>query len=486
MRSAAQAKRDRRDLMRAIERELKTKNRAKLVRLRDQWRTLRDARRAQLAEALLQCKARRPPTLAAVRAELRRERAAAREACNLDRAKARTLKDKAKQARAELVAERDYQRALRRIEAANREKQKRAKRPLVKTRASESDDEVRGNIPPELVPLFDRVRKQIRATDRMNRTEAFLQYAHDHESEGEQWAALEDRVDETIRALERRQAMANPKKKKPKKSARPQPRKGLKASARRALPLHLFALPKIRELPLDTAKRTRNAPARLEMMHNAGHVSSHDYAEAKRRIAARSRHFGIESRYEKKGRPARKPKKHGARPVGRWWDRILASREARRYPSGDRATLHKAYLSLPQRQRAAQVQRMFRAGGRQRRAAVAIARAEHARAEGPPARRTNPRPMTDAGALEEYERTHWGRRGRQSVRDGRAADPRYGTAAVLGELVEVVYETRKGDDREVVHYEHAFEGRRPKLAYNAGGLLIVGGDYKVRERGIVG
>lgn len=423
MRTAAQAKRDRRDLMRAIERELRTKNRAKLVRLRDRWRELRAERRASLAAAILECKARRPPTLAAVRAELRRERAAAREACNLDRAKARAIKDKAKQARAELVAERDYQRALRRIESANRAKAKSAKRPLAKTRGSESDDEVRGNIPPELVPLFDRVRKQIRATDRMTRTEAFLQYAHDHESEGEQWAALEDRVDETIRALERRQAMANPKKKSPKKK----PKK----------------------------KATRAAPKR---------------AAPKKRPAAR-----------KPSKKATRP-----RPIGRWWDRILASPEARRYPRGDRATLHAPYLKLSQRQRAAQVQRMFRAGGRQRRAAVAIACAERDRADGPPARRSNPRPMTDAGALDEYERTHWGRRGRQSIRAGQAADPAFGTATVLGELVEVVYETRKGSDREVVHYEHEFEGPRPKLAYNAGGLLIVGGDYTVRRGGITG
>jgi SAM-dependent methyltransferase len=50
-------------------------------------------------------------------------------------------------------------------------------------RASESDDEVRQNIPPTLIALFNRVRTQIRGSKRQTRTEAFLEYVADHPGE---------------------------------------------------------------------------------------------------------------------------------------------------------------------------------------------------------------------------------------------------------------------------------------------------------------
>jgi hypothetical protein len=51
------------------------------------------------------------------------------------------------------------------------------------TRRAESDDEVRSNLPPELLPSFERMKRAIKASPRMSRTEAFLQWAHDHPSE---------------------------------------------------------------------------------------------------------------------------------------------------------------------------------------------------------------------------------------------------------------------------------------------------------------
>lgn len=56
-----------------------------------------------------------------------------------------------------------------------------------------------------------------------------------------------------------------------------------------------------------------------------------------------------------------------------------------------------------------------------------------------------------------------------------------------GELLGVVYRTRKGaDPSEGVDYDHDFEKTRPRLAHGKGGIVIVGGSYKVTERGIVG
>lgn len=50
---------------------------------------------------------------------------------------------------------------------------------------AESDDEVRGNIPAELVPVFDARASKTKATERMSRTEAFLQWVHDHAGDAE-------------------------------------------------------------------------------------------------------------------------------------------------------------------------------------------------------------------------------------------------------------------------------------------------------------
>lgn len=56
-------------------------------------------------------------------------------------------------------------------------------------RIAESDDEVRQNIPLELVPLFNRVRTGIKKTHGESRTEAFLRYVEEHP--GEEIAAVE-------------------------------------------------------------------------------------------------------------------------------------------------------------------------------------------------------------------------------------------------------------------------------------------------------
>lgn len=95
----------------------------------------------------------------------------------------------------------------------------------------------------------------------------------------------------------------------------------------------------------------------------------------------------------------------------------------------------------------------------------------------------------DRKALAEYRRSHWGLSGDGKVRDGRAPDPRAGTLVQLGELVSVVYLTRKLGDLAPTEYEHDFgRGGRglPLLAYNRTGLVIVGGAYRVTARGIVG
>ena len=62
-------------------------------------------------------------------------------------------------------------------------KERRQERASAKVRRSESDDEVLKNIDPSLHPLFHRVKGTLRSNPRMSRTEAFMQYVHDHPDE---------------------------------------------------------------------------------------------------------------------------------------------------------------------------------------------------------------------------------------------------------------------------------------------------------------
>ncbi len=134
------------------------------------------------------------------------ERAAAKEACAIRQNEARRVTDRIKRVRAELEAERAYQRDMRRIEGANRQRTRQAHRTSAAERRSQSDDEVRANIPDDLVPLWERVKRTIRGSDRMSRTEAFLHYAEEHPREILQ--VLEDKTDALVRDMEARERQA--------------------------------------------------------------------------------------------------------------------------------------------------------------------------------------------------------------------------------------------------------------------------------------
>jgi hypothetical protein len=437
---AAVAKRHRAELLRAVERERKKKNRARVLELRAEVRKLRHERAAMIRAALKACRARRPPTTKQMVSWHREAQKRARGACAADFASARAMRGKVERARGELLAEKKYQRELRRIEAGNRSKLKA--RPPAKVRSQETDQEVLGNIPPELAALFQRVKRSIRGSDRKSRTEAFLEYAESHPDE--EWQALEDRTDEVIRELERRQAMANPKKKKKHKRA------------------------------------SKKNPPRLTAAQ-----SRKRFADLKKAGCKPKRvRLGGESVVVRRRACSPPPMPNPRRPPKRWFDRCLRSVAAKKYARDPAAVCAAAWWRRPPAERDRIVRRLERGSPRERRTAVAIAKAEARRADGPP-RKGNPG-MTDAEARAEYARTHWGEKGHGRVRRGRAADPRRGTATQLGKLVAVVYRTQKKGDGRPVDYEHAFEGRRPRLLYNEGGLFIEGGDYVVKTGGITG
>jgi integrase len=165
MRTLAQAKADRRELWRDISRDHPRQAKEKVASLRGQLREARQRRKFALRDAKERCRA---------------ERVRARQACTVRIGTARAIKDDIQRARAELVAEKQYQADLRRSELANRKRRSEAPRVTRIERQAESDDEVRGNVPPELVALFERVNRSNKASPRMSRTESFLKYAEEH------------------------------------------------------------------------------------------------------------------------------------------------------------------------------------------------------------------------------------------------------------------------------------------------------------------
>jgi hypothetical protein len=310
-------RRARKTLLRDIDKDLKKKAKAALADLRARLRAARAAHQEALMKAAARCRehrlavreklqAERAQALAELRAKGEAERGGARGTCAIDKGEAsKVTRGAVEGARAELVKERAYQEDLKRIERGNRASSRMTKRATAAERRSESDDVVISNIPPELVGLFRRVRRSIKAGPRETRTEAFMRYAEEHPRE--YLDSMEDQTEALIRDLERQE---------------------------------------------EEALRARRNPA------------------------------------------------------------------------------------------------------------------------------------TTAEARKQYERDHWGRKGEGKVRKLSAADPRI-PSVELGELVMVVYRTKKGGDTVLVDYEHEFSHPRPRLAYNESGLVIAGGKYRIETRGIV-
>lgn len=170
------------------------KDREKLKKLRAAIAEAKKRQREAHKRVVEQCKLNRARLQAKVddyrrqereriNAEVEELRQAARRTCELRKASVRKagLSVRA-QRKAELDAERHLQRELRQTEAHAKRSHAHHKRSAREV-ARESDDEVRANIDPDLVPVFDRVRKSVKANPRMSRTEAFLHYVEENPQE---------------------------------------------------------------------------------------------------------------------------------------------------------------------------------------------------------------------------------------------------------------------------------------------------------------
>lgn len=148
----------------ALETTVEKCKRARL-RVRDHVRALRIKARAALDQ------------------EVKALRNAARNRCQLRKYRIRkaggAVRDRE---RAQLKAERQLQAQLKRLaQAATMKRRKLAANS--RERRQESDDYVRGNLPPELLGVFEHVKRSIKGGARTTRTEAFLEWAESHPDE---------------------------------------------------------------------------------------------------------------------------------------------------------------------------------------------------------------------------------------------------------------------------------------------------------------
>lgn len=204
-------RREKARLRRELAQQLRRKDREKLAELRGAIARAKQHRRELVTGAVERCRAervalrqryraRKEQLLAELRAERQRERDLARGRCASRKQSARAAGGEGVTTAAKaLRTERSFMREMRRTERDARARER--VRVSAAERRAESDDEVRANLPPELVPVFERVRRSIKPSSRASRTEVFLRWAEEHPDE---IVALEaEAADRAVAALVR-------------------------------------------------------------------------------------------------------------------------------------------------------------------------------------------------------------------------------------------------------------------------------------------
>lgn len=206
--------RERARFLKDVAKSLKDKDREQLSKLREQIAKVKKRRRSALALVRAKCRnlragvrqrvaAYRAQERERVNAEVERMRNHARELCELRKRAVQSAGGKVeRKARQELTAERMLQRDLKTAAQWEKRTLKATKRQV----QAESDDEVRGNIDPELVPVFEKVKRSIKGSDRISRTEAFLQWLE--ENPGDAVAIQQQVADVELKRLLREQRQA--------------------------------------------------------------------------------------------------------------------------------------------------------------------------------------------------------------------------------------------------------------------------------------
>jgi mRNA-degrading endonuclease toxin of MazEF toxin-antitoxin module len=179
---------DRKKLQRELAEHLREKDRAALGLLRAQIKHARVERKSMLRVARQSCHT--------ARAELKARQAVQRsefvQAQRFERVLERTTcatgkeNAKAKGLELELGAKRtlkDEAALQRQVRRAGKAAPAARIRTTARERSQEDDDAVRSNLPPELVPVFDKVSRKIKGSPKRTRTEAFLDWAEENPDE---------------------------------------------------------------------------------------------------------------------------------------------------------------------------------------------------------------------------------------------------------------------------------------------------------------
>ena len=159
---------DKKKLMREIEAERRKELRTRL---------------AELAELIKAARANRREAVKGVRVQCRLARQKLKTNCDR-RAEAARAKGSIKVAEraTDIALARETDRTVRRGDTRHRIGVVKARSSSAE-RAQESDDEVKHNLPPALVKVFAKIRKQVKGSPRRTRTEAFLEWVEENPGE---------------------------------------------------------------------------------------------------------------------------------------------------------------------------------------------------------------------------------------------------------------------------------------------------------------
>jgi hypothetical protein len=176
---------ERRQLQRELAQHLREKDRAALGQLRARIKSARAERqqmlhaaRATCRTALVSLRERQAAQRRLLTLEHQAEREAGRVTCATGKSNAKeTGLELEHAAQRAFKDERSFQRQIRHAGRPARE------RTTARERSQEDDDAVRNNLPPELVPVFDKYRKSFKGSAKRSRTEAFLEWAEENPDE---------------------------------------------------------------------------------------------------------------------------------------------------------------------------------------------------------------------------------------------------------------------------------------------------------------
>lgn len=155
------------------------------------------SREGKLRVELADMRRQRDEALEASRASCRARRVQLRDGCRQDQT---DIRDRVRWAAALAAGTlREGRQSLLQTKMLPKRAPRRA--GAVRERREESDDAVRANIPRHLLPYFERVKRGIKGSPRMSRTEEFLHLVHENEGSGDEWASLEDESDRKLREM---------------------------------------------------------------------------------------------------------------------------------------------------------------------------------------------------------------------------------------------------------------------------------------------